>query len=93
MSLIVPLQVACGQFGESIFCILWRCLLIRVWPVRSWVSMLVCLQLSELVILMYLSKGSEGSISLIFLNFGDFVHHFFIIALMSVPCLYISTSL
>jgi hypothetical protein len=47
--------------------------------------MLVCLRLSELVILMYLSKGSKGSISLIFLNLSDFVHHFFTIALMFIP--------
>jgi hypothetical protein len=37
------------------------------------------------MILMYLSKGSEGSKSLIFLNLGDFVHHFFVITLMFSP--------
>ena len=42
---------------------------------RNWVSTLVCLQLSELVILINLSEGSEGLIILILLYLGDFFHH------------------
>ena len=43
MSSVIHIQVACGQFGVSIFRILWRCLLMGAWPVRSWISMLVWL--------------------------------------------------
>jgi len=50
MSSVLPVQVICGQFIVSFFPIPWRWLLIGVWPVHSWVSMLVRLQLSELII-------------------------------------------
>jgi len=50
--------------------------------VCSWVSMLVCLQLSELVIFRYLSNGSDGLICFILLNLGDFCHHFFVSCLI-----------
>ena len=78
MSSVIPLQVACGQFGVSFFHILCRCALIGVWPVHNWVSMLVCLQLRELIIVIYLSEGNEGSMRLVFLNLGDFFHHSFV---------------
>jgi len=65
MYLVMPVQVSCGQFGVSFFRILWRCLLIGAWPVRSWVSMLICLRLSQLVIFRYWFDGSEGSICFI----------------------------
>jgi len=78
MSSVIPLQVACGQFGVSFFRIMCRYLSIGAWPVRNWVSMLVCLRLRELVIVIYLSEGNEGSMRLIFLNLGDFFHHSFV---------------
>ena len=68
----------------SLFRILWRCLLIGARRVRSWVSMLLCLRLSELVIFRYLSDGSERSICFIFLNLGDSFHHFFVSILIFV---------
>ena len=65
----------CGQFGMRFFLILCKWLLIGAWPVHSWVSPPVCLRLSELVIFMYLSEGSEGSIRRVRLNLGDSIHH------------------
>jgi len=78
MSSVACMQVYCGQYGVSLFRILWRCLLIGMCPVRSWVSKLACLRLSELVISRNLSDGNDWSICLSFLNLGDLFHHSFI---------------
>ena len=40
--------------------------------------MLGCLRLSELIISRYLAEGNDRSMSLVFLNLGDFCHHSFI---------------
>jgi len=82
MSLVACMQVYCRQYSVSLFCILWRCLLIGMCPVRSWVSKLACLQLSELVISRNLSEGNDWSICLSFLNLGDLFHHSFIDSLI-----------
>jgi len=43
--------------------------------VRTWVSKLYCLRLSELVIFMYLFEGNEGSMHFVLVNLGDRFHH------------------
>src|SRR5882757_9949110 len=89
MSSIEFVQVGWGQFGVGDLCILWRCLLRGTWPVLSWVSILVCLRLSELDSFMNLSKGSDGSMVFILSNLGDFVHQVLIsfLVLSSMPFL------
>jgi hypothetical protein len=64
------------------FWIAYRCLLSGMCPVRNCVRMLVCLQLSELEILINLFDGREGSMFFIFLNLGDFVHQNLVCLLM-----------
>jgi hypothetical protein len=78
MSSVVCRQLSWGHLGLSTFPIVWRCLFTGACPVRSCVRMLVCLQLSVLVIFENSLEGSKGSMVLRCLYLGDFLHHLFV---------------
>ena len=84
ISFIVWLQLSWGHNGMLEQPILWRWLRMGAWPVQMWVSRLVCLQVSMLVIFVNLAEGREGSISLSLAYLGDSFCHIVVLCLVSL---------